>query len=109
MSVLFDNAARYAHSRFQVECAVAGESLWVRCRNDRAPDSRQLSALERENLFEAFQRGPAADRVEVEQEESGWGLGLAIARKIARRAGGELSLEQVGDEVEFALRLPIVV
>lgn len=55
---------------------------------------------ERDQLFEPFQRGPEAT-------SSGVGLGLYIARRIARAMGAELSASDDGAMVCFELRVPI--
>jgi signal transduction histidine kinase len=55
----------------------------------------------RERIFEPFFRG------DVEREHSGAGLGLAIAREIARAHGGQLSVQDCdGQGACFALELP---
>ena len=55
----------------------------------------------RERIFEPFFRGDA------EREHSGAGLGLAIAREIARAHGGQLSVQDCdGQGACFALELP---
>jgi two-component system, OmpR family, sensor kinase len=56
---------------------------------------------ERERIFERFARlGAATERTHA-------GLGLAIARRIARRHGGELTCDPVEHGACFTLRLPI--
>jgi signal transduction histidine kinase len=54
---------------------------------------------DRELIFERFQRG-SADRATT----PGFGLGLAIGRELARRMGGELTLE---DEPHTTFRLTL--
>lgn len=53
----------------------------------------------RNKIFEPFVRG------EAERERSGAGLGLAIAREIARSHGGELLLAAGNNPTRFTLRL----
>jgi signal transduction histidine kinase len=57
----------------------------------------------REQLFERFHRAGAAEDVK------GHGLGLNIARSLARAMQGEVALERSGaDGTEFSLTLPPV-
>ncbi|MFZ5893649.1 MAG: sensor histidine kinase [Myxococcota bacterium] len=55
-----------------------------------------------DHLFEPFQRAP--DRAKV----PGFGLGLALARKVARAHGGEVELATRNDLVVCILSLPLV-
>lgn len=64
-----------------------------------------LSAQVRSQLFERFYRGESAQT----QGVSGSGLGLSLAREIARAHGGDLTLEPSAyDAVVMKLVLPIV-
>ena len=64
-----------------------------------------LSAQVRSQLFERFYRGESAQT----QGVSGSGLGLSLAREIARAHGGDLTLEpSAHDAVVMKLVLPIV-
>jgi signal transduction histidine kinase len=54
-----------------------------------------------ERLFEPFQRGAAAD-------VAGFGLGLPLARGIARAHGGDVELEASAGAVTCLLALPVV-
>ena len=66
---------------------------------DQGPGVR---ADERGLIFERFMRGRDSGR------RGGFGLGLAIGRELARRMGGELTLEdQEGPGARFTLRLPV--
>lgn len=59
-----------------------------------------ISPLEQERIFERFERGQCA----VEQGLSGTGLGLGIAREIARLMGGTVTVEStVGQGSRFTL------
>lgn len=68
-------------------------------------DGPGVSADERERIFEPFFRG-AGERA---KDLPGAGLGLAIAREIARGHGGDLSLadQREGGGTTFRLRLPL--
>jgi len=52
--------------------------------------------------FERFQRGREG------KARSGYGLGLAIAREIARAHGGEIDIEASASGAIFCVRLPVV-
>jgi signal transduction histidine kinase len=58
-----------------------------------------ISSERAEKVFEAFET--------TRLEQQGSGLGLTIARVIARRHGGELELRPAGSGAVFALRLPL--
>jgi signal transduction histidine kinase len=50
---------------------------------------------------------PSADK--RKQERTGLGLGLSIARKIARAHGGDISVQDLpGQGCSFAIRIPVV-
>jgi len=66
--------------------------------------SLDLTADERERIFDRFQRG---DRARTRRPE-GTGLGLSLAREIARAHGGDLRLEPaVPGETTLLLALPL--
>ncbi|WP_405913408.1 HAMP domain-containing histidine kinase [Streptomyces sp. NBC_00963] len=92
---LLDNAQRHARSGVEVS---------VRQRNGRivaevADDGPGVPPGKREKIFERFVRLDDART----RDEGGAGLGLAIARDVAHRHGGTLT---VGDGAVFALDLP---
>lgn len=58
-----------------------------------------VPAGDRERIFERFARGDAA-------QAPGFGLGLAIARELARRMDGDLALEPQPGGAVFVLSLP---
>jgi signal transduction histidine kinase len=99
---LLENALRYAapQAGIAIRLRRAGRSAAVQVSNPCAP----LSASARARLFEPFSRGPAAQRGTA----AGRGLGLHIARHIARSHGGDLALRP-GAETQFtiALNLPL--
>jgi signal transduction histidine kinase len=97
---LLANAARHARSKITVEVARSGAVAWVRIANDGPP----VPAGHREQIFEPFARIDDARAARA----GGAGLGLAIARRIARAHDGDLVLEPGGDGAAFRLTLPLV-
>ena len=63
-------------------------------------DGPGLAAGERESIFEPGARGQAG------QDAAGAGLGLALARRLARSASGEVSAEPNGEGARFLVSLP---
>jgi two-component system sensor histidine kinase KdpD len=97
---VLDNALKYSDAATPVRCDVAVEPARVLIRiRDRGPG---IPAADRENVFEKFyRRAGSRDKV------PGSGLGLHIAREIARIDGGDLWLEESsGDGAEFCFSLP---
>ncbi|UGS34418.1 sensor histidine kinase [Capillimicrobium parvum] len=78
---LVENAVRYASPATAVEIAALAGAIEVR---DRGPG---IDPAERELVWERFHRGRAG-----RQASGGTGLGLPIARELARGWGGEATL-----------------
>lgn len=98
MRILLDNALRFAPAGtpVRVEVRDGGGASRVRVR-DEGPG---VAPEEREAIFERFHRGAATSGT------TGFGLGLAIGRELARRMGGELALlDGEGPGACFELRL----
>ncbi|MFF8608356.1 sensor histidine kinase [Streptomyces sp. NPDC015346] len=97
---LLDNAQRHARSRITV--TVRAEGAWaVLAVTD---DGEGVPAAERERVFERFVRLDDART----RDEGGAGLGLAIARDVARRHGGDLTVTDApSGGARFVLRLPL--
>jgi two-component system phosphate regulon sensor histidine kinase PhoR len=102
---LLDNARKYGRSGGRIELSTrslgsAGE-ITVR---DSGPG---VPLAERERIFQRFARGAAHQSGAV----PGVGLGLHLARTIARAHGGELVCTSAGDGpgARFVLRLPSLV
>jgi signal transduction histidine kinase len=97
LRILLDNALRHTDAPGGVRAALAS-------RADQAgiaveDEGAGVAAEDRERIFERFERGRQA-------EPGGVGLGLAIARELARRMGGDLVLEQATAGARFVLWLP---
>ncbi len=97
---LIDNSLKYspAGSRVEVDAEAAEGGVLIRVR-DRGPG---IPERERERVFDKFYR-----RQGVRDRVPGSGLGLYIAREIARAHGGELRVEgEAREGAEFQLWLP---
>ncbi len=99
---LLDNAVKYTPRQGAIAVSLQrrGHRAVLEVSNDCAP----LPAAARGRLFEPFTRGPGARASGV----AGRGLGLYIARHIARSHGGDLVL-LAGPETRFTLRLSLPV
>jgi signal transduction histidine kinase len=99
---LIDNACKYAADGGEVAVTLAprtGGGAEVRV-SDRGPG---VPPDHRERIFEKFHRVDDA----LTAEKTGAGLGLSIARQLARGLGGELRYEaRAGSGAEFVLELP---
>ncbi|MFD4712467.1 ATP-binding protein [Streptomyces sp. NPDC058430] len=97
---LLDNAQRHARSR--VDIAVRAEGPWAVV--EVGDDGGGVPEAERERIFERFVRLDDARA----RDDGGAGLGLAIARDVAVRHGGALTVSSspAGGAL-FELRLPV--
>jgi signal transduction histidine kinase len=96
---LLDNAVRHARDRVVVAVTEDGGGAVLRVQDD----GPGIPAEAREAVFERFTRLDDARA----QGDGGAGLGLAIARDVAERHGGRLSVEPGGPGARFELRLPV--
>jgi signal transduction histidine kinase len=95
--VLLDNALRFAPAGTPIEVTVRGDGDATTLRvGDRGPG---VPPDEREQIFERFRRGSATGG------EGGFGLGLAIARELARGMGGDLTVVDGDAGACFEVRL----
>jgi two-component system, OmpR family, sensor kinase len=91
-----ENALRYGRTRVRLEVARDGEAVVFRV----SDDGPGVQPGETEAIFDPGVRGSAANGA------GGAGLGLALARRLARTAGGEVLAEPSTAGGRFAVRLP---
>jgi signal transduction histidine kinase len=96
---LADNGARHAVERMELRVACQGDEAVV----DVVDDGCGIPAAERNRVFERFVRLDDSR----ERRAGGAGLGLAIAREIARAHGGDVVVLGQGPGAHLRLRLPL--
>jgi len=99
---LVDNAIKFSPAGSAVDVLVDGHhgpsEAWVRIEDHGIGVPRH----DRERIFEAFER--------VASQTPGSGLGLPLAREIARAHGGEIELKsELGKGSSFLVRLPTTI
>jgi signal transduction histidine kinase len=93
-----ENACRLADSLVLLSAQRGGAGVEIHV-DDDGPGVRDD---ERELIFEPGTRGSAA----AGGGHDGAGLGLALARRLARAAGGEIEVRPAADGAHFTVRLP---
>jgi signal transduction histidine kinase len=95
---LLDNAVRYGRSVVDVSLVRSGEYAIVHV----VDDGPGVAVHERAMIFDPGARGGA-----VRDRTDGAGLGLALAQRLARSAGGEITVVPGSPGGHFALALPL--
>jgi two-component system, OmpR family, sensor histidine kinase KdpD len=97
---VIDNGLKYSLAATELDVAAEAQSDTVTIRvRDRGPG---IPEGEQEHIFDRFYR-----RQSVKERVPGSGMGLYIAREIARAHGGDLSVEsKLGSGSVFCLTLP---
>jgi signal transduction histidine kinase len=95
---LVENALHYGRSTVEVELVRNGSVACI----DVVDDGPGVGDEERDLIFEPGTRGRAGS-----QRNEGAGLGLALARRLARSAGGEIVVGAEEPGGRFSLRLPV--
>jgi signal transduction histidine kinase len=99
---LLENARKYNRpgGRIRISCRDAGDWAVLTIGNT----GRSIPAAAREHIFERFHRGS------VEEDITGHGLGLNLARELARLHGGDLRLvSSKEDWTEFEVRFRLAI
>lgn len=100
LRAMVTNAAKYGRPPIDATVAIDGRDVVIRVRDhgDGVPESFQ------DRLFEPFAQASTG----IRREASGTGLGLTVARGLARAAGGDVWFEQRPEPgAVFAVRLPL--
>lgn len=98
---LIENAAKYTPAGGTARVAAVADGRLMRF--SVANTGPSLPEVDREGIFERFRRGSL-----VGEGQSGQGLGLNIARELARAHGGDLVLQRSdGEWTEFVFTLPL--
>jgi signal transduction histidine kinase len=97
---LTDNAARHAHQRVELRLGADAASAWI----DVIDDGNGVPVPDRGRIFERFVR---LDQSRA-RDSGGTGLGLPIARQIARAHGGDLVVGDHEGGAMFTLSIPRV-
>jgi two-component system heavy metal sensor histidine kinase CusS len=96
---LLDNALEYSPPGQAI--AIRGASGESEVSVSVEDGGKPLNAASAEALFLPFRRGSGASG-------TGFGLGLCIGRAIARRHGGDLTIDHAAPCVRFVVRLPLL-
>jgi|1185.fasta_scaffold20625_2 two-component system OmpR family sensor kinase len=94
---VLDNAVRYGQTAVGVELGRNGASAVIAV----ADDGPGVDPDERDRIFEPGARGEAG------RGTQGAGLGLALARRLARSAGGDVSVSDNHGGGAFAVKVPL--
>ena len=95
------NAIKYGAQDAPVRVSVTGDEAEVRLEVKNSGRAIERSALG--GIFDPLQRGP---NHQDKNAGSSLGLGLYIAREIAKAHGGEINVRSDETETVFAVRLP---
>jgi signal transduction histidine kinase len=96
------NAVKYGSKGTPASVVVAGDKDGLRFEVRNTGPAIERTTLEQ--LFAPLQRGQHHER--KYDPDAGLGLGLYIAREIAKAHGGEIEAHSEGTEIVFAVRLP---
>jgi signal transduction histidine kinase len=96
LTPLLDNARRYAERQITVECAPRPGGVEIAVTDDGPGVPEEIGTA----VFEAGRRADPADG------HDGVGLGLALARRLARSAGGDITLAASAAGARFVVSLP---
>jgi signal transduction histidine kinase len=96
---LIENGCRYGRSRLEVSVRPNGDSVEFMVEDD----GPGLDAGESDRIFEPGIRGRAGSA----SDHPGAGLGLALARRLARAVGGDVEALSNGAGASFRARIPL--
>ena len=99
LAPLIENACRFAGSRVRLEVAPNSTAVEFRV----IDDGPGVDAADRERIFEPGERGTGA----TAEGDRGAGLGLALARRLARAVDGEVDCLANASGALFRARVPL--
>jgi signal transduction histidine kinase len=100
LAPLVENACRFASRTVRVGVVRDGGAV----RYSIEDDGPGVTAADRERIFEPGVRGTGSEP--NHNSQNGAGLGLALARRLARAAGGDVQADAVSSGARFSVRLP---
>lgn len=102
---LIDNAIDHTPAGGRV--TVTAESLATRARLRFSDTGHGIVGIEPGRVFDRFAHGAPEGRAQQSHARTGYGIGLALVREIAARAGGTVRVEKTGPAgTVFLLDLP---
>jgi signal transduction histidine kinase len=102
LSPVVDNAARHARTCVQIGIERDGDAVLFTVQDDGAG----VPAEARETIFQPGRRARSASSTTTALASTGAGLGLALCRRLARSAGGDVTLQPSDTGARFVVRLP---
>ena len=97
---LIDNAVKYLDPARPGRIVIRGRALPFGVQYEVEDNGRGIAPGDHDRIFELFRRAGA-------QDQAGEGIGLTHVRALARRLGGDITLEsQLGKGTTFRLTLP---
>lgn len=101
---LLSNANKYTPDGGQIEIAISSNDTFARV--DVVDNGIGISEEDQAQLFSQFFRGES----EAVRQQTGWGLGLSIVKKLAEAQGGTVSCtSKLGEGSTFSFSLPLAV
>jgi signal transduction histidine kinase len=101
LAPLIENALRHAATQVQITVAQEGSSALLTVQDD----GPGVASADLDAIFLPGRRGSAGAGVGI-LSATGAGLGLALARRLARTAGGDVLAEASAEGGRFIVRLP---
>jgi len=101
--IVLDNAVKYSPegSNISIETATKGRNSIIKVRDEGV-------GISDENLPKIFDRFYRAEQSRTKNTTPGYGLGLALAKKITTANGGSIAVEsKLGEGSTFIIRLPL--